>query len=237
MNETMKQKFWPSGTAVGEPFSIGGEVYRVVGVARDTKYRALRERPRNVMYLPYAQSHQASANLLVRSALPADRVMEGVRGAVRQVDSGLPLYNVRTLAEHVNRSLYVDYLRAELIGYLAALALALAAIGIYGVLSFTVAERRREMGIRIALGANPRSVLGMVVGSGVRLAAIGLAVGLVLSVWLTRAISADLFGVSNSDPFTLAASCAILLAVVLVAALVPARRATRIDPMLALRGD
>ena len=237
VNETMKQKFWPSGPAVGESFSAGGEVYQVVGVARDTKYRALRERPRNVMYLPYAQLHEATANLLVRSALPVDRVIEGVRGAVRDVDSGMPLYNVRTLAEHVNRSLYVDNLRAELIGYLAVLALTLAAIGIYGVLSFTVAERRREMGIRIALGAQPRSVLGMVMGSGIRLAAIGLGVGLLLSAWLTRAIAADLFGVSNSDPLTLVASCAVLLAVVLVAALVPARRATRIDPMLALRGD
>ncbi|HJR58713.1 MAG TPA: ABC transporter permease [Vicinamibacterales bacterium] len=237
VNETMKQKFWPSGTAVGEPFSIGGEVYQVVGVARDTKYRNLREEPRNVMYLAYAQDHQASANLLIRSALPADRVIEGVRAAMRQVDSAMPLYNVRTLAEHVSRSMYVDRLRAELIGYLAALALVLAAIGIYGVLSFTVAERTREVGIRIALGAHPRSVVGMVVGSGVRLAVIGLVAGLVLSTWLTRAIASDLFGISPSDPLTLAASCAVLLAVVLLATVVPARRATRIDPMVALRGE
>ena len=237
VNETMKQKFWPRGPAVGEPFAIGDDVYQVVGVARDSKYRSLREAPRNVMYLPYAQSHESSANLLVRSAIPADRVLDGVRDAVKQVDAAMPLYNVRTLETHVNRSLYVDRLRAELVGYLAGLALLLAAIGIYGVLSFTVSERTREMGIRIALGAHPRSVVAMVVSSGVRLGIAGLAAGLVLALWLTRRVAADLFGVSTTDPITLALSCGLLLTVVVAAALIPARRASRIDPMLALRGE
>ena len=237
VNETMKQKFWPREAAAGQAFSIGGDTYQVIGVARDTKYRSLREKPRNVMYLPYAQSHQSSANLLVRSAIPADRVLDGVRNAVNQVDTAMPLYNVRTLETHVNRSLYVDRLRAELIGYLAALAVLLAAIGIYGVLSFAVSERTREMGIRIALGAHPRSVVAMIVTSGVRLGLLGLATGVLLALWLTRRIAADLFGVSTTDPITLAVSCALLLAVVVAAALIPARRASRIDPMLALRGE
>jgi predicted permease len=237
VNETMKQKFWPTGAAVGQEFAIGDEVYQVVGVARDTKYRSLRESPRNVMYLPYAQSHQASANLLIRSAIDADRVLDGVRSAVGQVDAAMPLYNVRTLEEHVNRSMYVDRLRAELIGYLATLALTLAAIGIYGVLSFTVSERTREMGIRIALGAHPRSVVAMVVTSGVRLGIVGLGLGLLLATWLTRRIAADLFGVTTTDPVTLAVSCGLLMVVIVAAALIPARRASRIDPMLALRGE
>jgi putative ABC transport system permease protein len=237
VNETMKQKFWPSGHAIGEPFTIAGETYQVVGVARDTKYRSLREPPRNVMYLPYAQSHQPTANLLARSTLPAARVADGIRQALRQADAALPIYNVRTLKEHVNRSLYVDSMRAELIGYLAGLALALAAIGIYGVLSFTVAERTREMGIRIALGAHPHAVLRMVIGSGVRLAAFGLGAGLLLSAWLTRAIAADLFGVTTTDPATLLAASVVLMMVVLAASVLPARRATRIDPMLALRQE
>lgn len=237
INETMKQKFWPSGQAIGEPFTIAGETYEVVGVARDTKYRNLRERPRNVMYLPYSQSHQPTANLLVRSSLPAQQVVEGTRQAMRQLDAALPLYNVRTMKEHVNRSLYVDQIRAELIGYLAALAVALAAIGIYGVLSFTVAERTREMGIRIALGAHPRVVLRMVIGSGMRLALVGVAAGLLLSAWLTKAVASDLFGVTPSDPATLVAASVVLIVVVLAASVIPARRATRIDPMLALRGE
>ena len=200
INETMKQRFWPEQNAVGQSFRISDATYQVVGIARDTKYRNLREPARMVMYLPYTQSHEASANLLIRTSLPTDSVMTAVRGAVREVDPALPLYNVRTMAEHVNRSLYLDRLRAELIGYLAALALILAAVGIYGVVSFTVAERTREVGIRVALGANARSVLGMMLASGIKLTVIGIAAGLVLAYWLTRRIASDLFGISALDP-------------------------------------
>jgi predicted permease len=237
INETMKPRFWRDQNAVGEPFTIADETYEVVGIARDTKYRNLREASRMVMYLPYTQSHEASANLLVRTSLPGDRIMESVRAAVRDVDAGLPLYNVRTLAEHVNRSLYLDRLRAELIGYLAALALALAAVGIYGVVSFTVAERTREVGIRVALGAEPTAVLRMMLGTGVRLTAMGIVAGLVLSYWLTQKIAGDLFGVRPTDPVALAGACALLLGVALLATLLPARRATRIDPIAALRTE
>lgn len=237
VNETLKQRFWPAGGAVGETLSLGGEAYSVIGIARDTKYRSLREAPRMVMYLPYAQAHQATANLLVRTSLPPDRIIESVRETVRQIDATMPVYNVRTLAEHVNRSLYLDRLRAELIGYLAALALALAAIGIYGVVSFSVAERTREVGIRLALGAHPRTVVRMVLGSGMRMAIGGLVAGLVLSAWLTRAVASDLFGITTTDPVTIAGACATLLGVVLLATIIPARRATRIDPIVALRAE
>ncbi len=237
INDTLKHRFWPDSDAVGQLFAVGGGTYRVVGVARDTKYRSLREAPRMVMYLPYAQAHETSANLLVKTALPPDRIVESLRSAVREIDAGMPLYNVRTLAEHVNRSLYLDRLRAQLIGYLAALALALAAIGIYGVVSSTVAERTREVGIRLALGAHPRVVLGMVLASSARLGLLGLSVGLVLAVWLSRLIASDLFGITTTDPMTLAGSSAVLMAALLIAALVPARRATRIDPMVALKGE
>jgi predicted permease len=237
INETLKQRFWPNQNAVGQPFSIADETYEVVGIARDTKYRSLREPARMAMYLPYAQAHQPIANLLIRTSLPVDKVMDAVRGAVREVDPVLPLYNVRTMAEHVNRSLYLDRLRAELIGYLATLALILAAIGIYGVVSFTVAERTREVGIRVALGANPRSVLRMMLASGVKLTALGIIAGLVLSYWLTQKIASDLFGVRPTDPLALAGASGVLLAVAVLATLIPARRATRIDPVVALRAE
>jgi predicted permease len=237
INETMKQRFWPETNAVGQPFTIADQTYEVAGVARDSKYRNLRETARMVMYLPYAQSHEAAANLLVRTSLPTARVVAGIRDAVRGIDAGLPLYNVRTLQEHVNRSLYLDRLRAELIGYLAALALVLAAIGIYGVVSFTVSERTREVGIRVALGADPRSVLRMMLGAGVRLTAVGIGAGLVLSYWLTKGIANDLFGIQTTDPLTLVSASALLLGVAVAATILPARRATRIDPVVALRAE
>jgi predicted permease len=237
VNETMRQRLWGSSNPVGQPLSIGGDMYQVVGIARDTKYRSLRESPRMVMYLPYAQAHQSSANLLVRTSLPPERIVEGVRQAVTSVDPRMPLYNVRTLADHVGRSLYVDRLRAELIGYLAMLALLLAAIGIYGVVSMSVSERTREVGIRVALGAQPRLVLRMVLASGLRFAVLGVAAGVLLSLWLARAVASDLFGITPTDPMTLAGAGGLLLLTVLLATFVPAWRATRIDPIAALRTE
>jgi predicted permease len=236
VNESMRRTFWPGANPVGSIFSDGApKPYTVVGVARDTKYRSLREKPRMVLYLPIGQSYSSSANLVVRTALPASQVVEAMRAQVRAIDPALPLYNVRTLAEHVNRSLYVDRLRASLIGTLALLALALAAVGIYAVLSYTIAERTREVGVRLALGAQPAAVLRMLLGAGARIAILGIMFGVALSVSLARLVAAQLYGVSAVDPVTLAGACAVLLFVALAASFVPAWRATRIDPIAALR--
>ena len=236
VNESMQRTFWGAANAVGSIFSDGAPApYTVVGVARDTKYRSLREKPRMVMYLPIAQSYTSAANLVVRTALPASQVVEGMRAQVRSVDAALPLYNVRTLAQHVDRSLYVDRLRANLIGMLALLALALAAVGIYAVLSYTIAERTREVGVRLALGAQPSRVLRMLLAAGARIAVIGIVVGVVLAASLSRLVAAQLYGVSALDPIALAGASAVLLGVALAASFVPAWRATRIDPIAALR--
>ena len=236
VNESMKRRFWPGGMPAGATFSTGyQQPYTVVGVARDTKYRNLREPSRMVMYLPIAQSYASAANLVVRTALPPSQIVESLRAQVRAIDPGMPLYNVRTLAEHVNRSLYVDRLRANLIGTLALLALALAAIGIYGVLSYTIAERTREVGVRLALGAQPRAVLRMLLGTGARIGAIGIVAGVALSTTMTGLVGSQLYGLSALDPITIVAACAVLFAVALTAAFVPAWRAARIDPIVALR--
>jgi putative ABC transport system permease protein len=147
----------------------------------------------------------------------------------------MPLYNVRTLAEHVDRSLYLDRIRARLISWLAALALALAAVGIFGVISYNVTQRTREVGIRLALGAQRRQILAMLLGSGARLALGGLVIGGTLAMWLTRSVASQLYGITPHDPGTLAGAAALLFVVALVAAYIPARRATRIDPMSAVR--
>ena len=236
INERMKQTIWKTEDPIGQTIAFGpDEKYLVVGVARDTKYRDLREAPRNTMYLPLAQSYRQSANLVVRSNLGTEKTVDALRRQVASVDGAMPLYNVRTLAEHVERSLYLDAMRARLIASLAALAATLAAVGIYGLVSYSVAERTREVGLRLALGAQPSEVVRLVLGTGARLAAGGVALGLMLALWLTRTVAAQLYGVTPTDPLTLAAASALLFIVVLLATLVPALRVTRVDPMTALR--
>ncbi|PYR75652.1 MAG: hypothetical protein DMF86_14730 [Acidobacteria bacterium] len=237
INERMQQRFWPSGGAVGRTFTAGTDRYTIVGLARDSKYRSLRETPRMTMYLPLAQIYEPTVNLVIRTVLPVEQVVAGLRDAVRAVDSGLPLYNVRTLSEHVERSLYFDRLRARLIASLALLALVLSAAGIYGVVSYNVAQRTREVGIRLALGAERAAILRMLLAGTARLALVGVAVGAGIAAVFARAIESQLFGVSAADPVTLAAAPFILIAVALAATFVPARRATHIDPMLAVRTE
>jgi putative ABC transport system permease protein len=238
INERMSARFWPQADPIGQTFKAGdSESYTVVGVARDTKYRSFREAARMSMYLPLAQAHEPSVNLVVRSALPVAVTIALLREAVRSVDPLMPLYDVRTMAEQVNRSLYLERLRARLIGWLAALALALAAVGIYGVVSYTVTQRTREVGIRLALGAEPREILALLLGGGARLALIGMIIGAALSAWLTRSIAAQLYGIAPLDPVAFSGAAALLFAVALVATYLPARRATRIDPMLAIRAE
>jgi predicted permease len=257
VNETMQRRLWGDRDPTGEMFALGpgpADRYQVIGVARDTKYRSLREPPKMTMYVPLAQSYSQSMNLAVRiSAPPAlsesrqgrveglDDVAQALRRELAALDPALPLYNVRTLAQHVERSLYADSLRARLISALALLAVALAAVGIYGLISYVVTERTREVGLRLALGAQPSEVLRLVVGSGSRLALAGIAVGAVASSWLARSaaaklyIAGDLYGVKPTDLVALASGAAFLYVVVLAAALLPALRVLRVDPMTALR--
>ena len=169
--------------------------------------------------------------------MPADVTVASLRDAARRIDPAMPLYNVRTLVEHVDRSLYLDHVRARLISCLAALALALAAVGIYGVISYTVTQRTREVGIRLALGAQRPRILAMLLASGAKLSITGVAIGIALSVSLTGAVESQLYGVTPHDPVTVIGAAAVLLAVALAATYIPARRATRIDPMLALRSE
>ena len=188
-----------------------------------------------VLYLPLGQAYRSAVNLVVRTSLPPAQIVEGLRAQVRAIDPAMPLYNVRTLAEHVNRSLYVDRLRANLIGSLALLALALSSIGIYAVLSYTIAERTREVGVRLALGAQPGAVLRMLLATGARVALAGIGAGLLLSFALTRLVATQLYGLTPTDPLTMLGASALLFAVALLASFIPAWRATRIDPVVALR--
>ena len=164
-------------------------------------------------------------------------MIAAVRGEVQSLDSKMPVFDVKTMNEHMRLSLFPARIAATILGGFGVLALILTAIGIYGVTSYTVAQRTREIGIRMALGADRAGVARMVVGQGMKLAAIGLAIGVVFALMLTRFMSGLLFGVSPSDPITYAIIPAILGGVALGACLAPARRATSVDPTVALRRD
>jgi predicted permease len=244
INETMKQRLWGNADPVGQILALGPAAvdrYEVVGVARDTKYRNLREAPKMTMYQPLAQSYEPAVNLAVRTSTMREDAVQGLRRELTAIDPALPLYNIRTLAQHVERSLYVDALRARLIASLALLAVALAAVGIYGLISFVVTERTKEVGLRLALGAQPWGILRLVLGAGSRLALAGIGLGVVLSAWLARTAAAqlyvanDLYGVKPTDLVALAGGVLFLYAIVLVAALIPSFRVLRVDPMTALR--
>ncbi|HKO62401.1 MAG TPA: FtsX-like permease family protein, partial [Pyrinomonadaceae bacterium] len=235
VNETMARKFWPNDDAVGRSFSDGQETFEVVGVARDTKYRNLRETQRMTMYRPLAQGYVPSMNLVARTSVDHGTIASSIQRRLQAIEPTLAVYNIRTLEDHIGRAVYVERMQSITLSSLGLLALILTAIGIYGVVAYSVAQRTREIGIRIAVGAQRSDVFKMVVVKGLVLAAWGSAIGLVACYWLSRFISSQLYGVTPYDPVTLIAVAAILGVVALLASYIPARRATKVNPLVALR--
>jgi putative ABC transport system permease protein len=235
VNETMARKFWPQTDPVGSSFSDGTDTFEVVGVARDTKYRNLREPARMTMYQPLAQGYVPSMSLVVRTAADPTKFAPLIQTRLHALEPSLTIYNVRTLLEHIGRSLYVERMESVIFGFLGLLALILTAIGVYGVVAYSVAQRTRELGIRMALGAQKRDVLKLILAKGLVLVAWGSAIGLLACYWLSRLISSQLYGVSSYDPATLVSVAVLLAGVALFASYIPARRATKVDPLVALR--
>jgi macrolide transport system ATP-binding/permease protein len=235
VNETMAKKFWPGADPLGRSFWDGDTTFEVVGVARNTKYRDLREAPRMTFYLPLAQSYRPSMNLMVRTTGEPSEIAPSVQARLRAIEPTLTVFNTRTLFEHVGRSLYVERMESLLLTFFGILALTLTAIGIYGVVAYSVAQRTREVGIRMALGAQKRDVLKLILAQGVALVAWGTGLGLIACYWLSRLVSSQLYGISAYDPATLASVVAVLIVVALLATYIPARRATKVDPLVALR--
>jgi ABC-type antimicrobial peptide transport system permease subunit len=176
-----------------------------------------------------------SMNVVVRSSLPEETLAQEIQRAVREQDPTLPIVKLRTMDQVFADSAARPRFLAELLGIFAALALALAAIGTYGILSYSVSERTKEIGIHMALGATRGSVLGMILGQGMRLTTAGLVAGLIASFGLTRLLQAQLFNVKPTDPATLGAVTAFIAVIAFIACYVPAQRATRVDPMVTLR--
>src|SRR5688572_28529644 len=235
VNETMARKFWPQADPVGQSFQEGEDTYEVVGVARDTKYRHLRETPAMTMYLPLTQAYVPTMNLLIRTPADPTSFVAPVQNRLRSIEPAITIYNVRTLLEHVGRSLYIERMESIILGTLGLLALILTAIGVYGVVTYSVTRRTRELGIRMALGAQRRDVFKLVLRKGLILVVWGSAIGLLACYWLSRLISNQLYGVSPNDPATLISVAVLLGAVALLASYIPARRATKVDPLVALR--
>ena len=241
VNETMARDYF-DGDAIGRTFTIGADSkvpVTVVGVVRDNQQRNLRQTIPPMAYIPLAQAEEAPRMVTVALRVEGDpRLIEALaRENVRATSPDLVISYVRTMQEQMDASLMRERLLATMSTAFVVVALFLAAIGLYGVMAYGVARRVREIGIRIALGATRRMVLWQVLRRSLGLAAIGIVIGLVAAFQTTRLASSFLFGLTDRDPFTYAASACVLLAAALVAGYVPARRATRIDPLVALRSE
>ncbi|HKF50992.1 MAG TPA: FtsX-like permease family protein, partial [Candidatus Acidoferrales bacterium] len=212
----------------------------IVGVVPDVKRVSIRELSPPEMYVPYTQKvwpSMLTMDVVVRTTQDPASIAASAREAIHSVDADLPVANVRTLANIVSTSMTEPLFSALLLAAFGALALVLATIGMYGVISYSVAQRTQEIGIRMVLGARPRSVFRMVLGQGTRLAVLGIAIGLVAALAVTRVMNSFLYGVGATDPLTFAAVSLLLLSVALLACYIPARRAMKVHPMVALRHE
>ena len=237
VDETLARRVWPQGDAVGRRLTLGDEAWEIVGIAGPVRYRSLDREPQSTIYLPDRQKPLPFNNILARTTGAPAALMPALRKAVWAVDPDLPIFRLETLDDLASESAATPRFRAALLGALAALALVLAAIGVYGVVAYDVGRRTREIGIRVALGARGRDVLREVLAGALRLATIGLAIGFVGALVLTRALASFLYRVEPADPGVLVAVGIFLAAVVMMATYGPARRASRIDPMDSLREE
>jgi len=242
VDENFARRYWPSGNAVGQRIVFiprkpdDSNVYTVVGVVGAVKQKDLTESPgTGTVYFPYIQMFSRDYFLVARTSMAPELLAEPLRRIVRQVDPNIPLNDLRSMEIQIGETLATRRSPALLTGIFAAVALLLAAVGTYGVLSFAVSQRTREIGIRMALGALPRQVLAGILGTGTKLLLIGLALGLVGAVAAGRAIQSVLFGVGGFQIGVFAAAAAVMMLVVLLACYLPARRAAQVDPMEALR--
>jgi putative ABC transport system permease protein len=238
IDQTLARRFFPGQDPVGKHLQIpdatrlAREIVGVVGAVRDTGFD---QQPRSTIYLPSLQSPDQTMTLVVRTAFPPNSILPAIKNAIWSVDKNQPVFEVRSMDEIISGIVSAQRLAYLLLGVFAFLALALAAIGIYGVTSYVVSERTHEIGVRMALGAQPRDVSRLVLGHGTRLAGIGIIGGAVAALALTRLLSSLLFGVSVTDPLTFVGVAILLTFVTLAACYLPARRAMRVDPMIALR--
>ncbi|HEU4930904.1 MAG TPA: FtsX-like permease family protein, partial [Pyrinomonadaceae bacterium] len=239
INETMAKQIWPGEDPIGKRVRDEDKV-TVIGVVGDVKNYGLLRQPAPEMYAPYTLKNfwpdmRWNMRLMVRSTLDNNEIAAAVRREVQAVDPAQPIYAVQTMNLVIENTVRDKSLNTTLLSVFAGVSLLLAVIGVYGVMSYTVAQHTREIGIRMALGARPRSILKLIMGRGVVLVSVGVLVGVLASFVLTRFIENMLFGVTPTDPLTFVVIVTILGVVALLACLIPARRAMRVDPIVVLR--
>jgi putative ABC transport system permease protein len=245
VNETMARTYWPNQDAIDKQFKFGDATaptpwIRIVGVVGDVRQMALDQPPWPEMYFPYRQArgnYMVMQDLVVRTSGTVTGLGDALRHLVWSIDPGQPVSNVISMSDRVNHDIAPRRIRACLLGGLASIALALACVGIYGVMSHVVARRTREIGIRAALGATPRDIARSILGRGARLTSLGVGIGLAAAAASGQLIAGLLFGVRPTDPLTFAVAAFLLAAVALLACYIPARRAMQVDPMVALRHE
>jgi predicted permease len=235
INDTARRRFFEARDPLGQRISLWGQARTIVGVIGDERVHGLATAPPPAVYLPTTQAPIGSGSLLVRAGVPAASLLPSVRSIVRDLDPALALFGVEALDDTLADSMGQQRFTMIVLGAFAAVALLLAVVGVHGVLSYNVAQRTRELGIRLALGAEPGSVARLVVGQGALLIATGLAIGLVGALAVTRGLSSLLYGVGAADPVTYIGVAGLLGAVAIIASWLPARRASKVNPLAALR--
>jgi predicted permease len=237
INEKMAQQFWPGEEAIGKRFRMYGDelFHEVIGMVETTKIETLGEEPQACAYLLLEQEYSDAMTLYMRAEGDPAPVMLAAQREVRAMDPLVPIVNPLTVGEVIDQSLFAPKLAAGLLGVMGLMALALASVGLYGVLAFRVAQRVQEIGLRMALGAGRSDVLWMVLKSAMALVGIGLAIGLIVAFAVSRTVASLLYGISASDPATFLGVSLVLSAVALLASAIPALRASHVDPLVALR--
>jgi predicted permease len=238
VNEELARRYFAGQNAIGKWIRFGAASNpqrEIVGIARNAKYRNLREQPLPFIYLPLGQEYQAGMTMMVRTQGDPSSLVAPLRNEMRALNKEVPVFAVQTMTDRIGGQLGSDRMIAVLLSIFGGLALMLAAIGVYGVMAYSVAQRNREIGIRMALGAERTDILKLIVGQGLTLVIVGAGVGLLLSFALTRVLKNLLFGISATDPLTFGVIVALMMVVGLLACYLPARRATKVDPLVALR--
>ena len=235
----MARRFWPNQDAVGKRLKLIRDTAarEVVGVVRNTKVNSLTEQDQPYLYLPLSQHYTPTATVYARTASAPEPFAAAVRREVQTLDPSLPVFDVRTLREQTDRSLWAERSTAGLLTLFGLLALLLAASGIFGIVSYFISQRTRDIGIRLALGAQPAAVIRLVMGEVLVLVGLGVVLGVGATLALTHLLRGLLYGISPTDLFAFVSAPAVLFAVALLASFLPARRAAKIDPLRTLRAQ